>query len=138
MTLKPAFETIQTMLKKTWILLFSLLALSCAEANDVEELEQEEADEYEFRNTPLLHWSGVCRIDGSNGWTYKKVKYYHVSVPGIYLTNKCDPWVGTSECCEERNPWGLTYDECKQLRHQPDCPVEGGGGGGGGGFNQQE
>lgn len=128
-----------TMLKQAWVLTLTALVLSsCVDVNDVEDVELEEADEYEFRNAPLLHPSGVCRIEGSTGWTYKKVKYYHVSDPGtIWFDDKCDPWVGTSECCEEENPFGLTYDECKQLRHEPDCPNYGGGGGDGPGTQQQ-
>ena len=129
------------MRKQTWGLTLAMLALSsCLDADDVEDLELEETeDEYELRNAPLSHWSGVCRIEGDTGWTYKKVKYYHVSDPGtVWTDDKCDAWVGTSECCEERNPWGLTYEECKQLRHEPDCPNWGGGGDGRPGSQQQQ
>lgn len=125
--------------KQAWaIALFAFLLSSCADQDEWDDVDLEEESELEFRSGPLLHPSGVCRIEGSSGFTYKKVKYYHVSAPGtIWFDNKCDPWVGTSECCEEKNPFGLTYEECKQLRHDPDCWIVGGGGSNGPGQQQQ-
>lgn len=76
-----------------------------------------------------LHPSGVCRIESHTSWTEKVVKFYHISAPTVkYHETDCDLWVGTSECCSRDPYFELTYDQCVQLRHQPDCPVSGGGG----------
>lgn len=117
------------MSKQAWAVTLAMLVFSsCAEADDVDDLELEEEAEYEFRNAPLNHPSGVCRISSTLTWTSKRVRYYHVSEPWtIWFDNNCDPWVGTSECCEEKNHFGLSFEECAQLRHEPDCPLVGGG-----------
>jgi hypothetical protein len=79
-----------------------------------------------------LHVSGVCRIEGHSHWLSKEVEFYRISDPeDKWISFHCDPWVGTSECCSRFEALGLTYDECVQLRHNPDCPRPGGGGGGG-------
>jgi hypothetical protein len=79
-----------------------------------------------------LHSSGVCRIEGHSHWLSKEVRFFRISAPeDNWISFHCDPWVGTSECCSRFEALGLTYDECVQLRHDPDCPLDGGGGGGG-------
>jgi hypothetical protein len=80
-----------------------------------------------------LHASGVCRIESESHWSSKEVKFYRMEAPEVkWFSFHCDPWVGTSECCSRVGPLGLSFEECKQLRHDPDCPRPGGGGGGGG------
>lgn len=80
-----------------------------------------------------LHVSGVCRIESQSHWSSKEVEFYRIDAPEEkWFSFHCDPWVGTSECCSRVGALGLSYDECKQLRHEPDCPRSGGGGGPGG------
>jgi len=78
-----------------------------------------------------LHPSGVCRIQGHSSWLQKTVVYYHITAPyEPWYEHDCDIWVGTSECCAQNPYLPLSYEECLQLRYQPDCPSGGGGPGG--------
>jgi hypothetical protein len=122
-----------------YVLLGAFLVLSgCTNASE-EDLDPEgDADiageGVESENTGIseqaLHWSGICRIEGVLEFPSKKhVFFVHISDPNAaYGQVTCSAWVGTSECCASKNPYGLTFDECKQLRHDPDCVPYGGGG----------
>lgn len=93
--------------------------------------ESDESGESEVGTvTQALHPSGVCRIDSDLHWTSKVVHFYRINNPNqIWQSYSCDPWVGTSECCAKKESIGLSVAECQQLRHDPDCPPEGGEGG---------
>jgi hypothetical protein len=84
-------------------------------------------------------WPRTCCIESNSPWSSKEVEFYRISAPEEkWFSFHCDPWVGTSECCSRVGALGLSYDECKQLRHEPDCPRPGGGGGGPGSPGETE
>jgi hypothetical protein len=82
-----------------------------------------DVDEKIATSGQALHPSGICRIESDLEWAVKHVEFFHISNPStaVWDTN-CDPWVGTAECCSSEGPFNLSYDECVQLRHNPDCP----------------